>query len=434
MPKIFSFLARNKKMDQHLNAIQASMAVVELSPDGIVLNANDRFCQVMGYSIHDLRGAHHKIFCFPEFAHGPEYSDFWARLRSGEGVNGKLLRRRNGGERIWLEANYIPVRGADGAVCSVIKIASDITKRVEAAAHSRSMLSAINRSMAVIEFTLDGRIIEVNDNFLAATGYRREELIGKHHSLFCTESYRKGQEYKALWAGLARGEYRDGLFQRVRKDGQPIWLEATYNPIIDEAGDISRVVKFATDVSDKVNDLVIAEKAAYQIALDAESSAREGQSVVSASTQQMHNVARQARESVESVRRLDVEINQVVDVLELIQRIAQQTNLLSLNAAIEAARAGKHGAGFSVVAGEVRTLAASTSKAAESITASIGEIRDESRRVSEAIESTLETAERGARMITEAGSTIQKITQGVGQVGVLVRKISASLVRKESSF
>ena len=115
---------------------------------------------------------------------------------------------------------------------------------------ARAKLAALNQSQAIVEFKLDGTIVEANQNFLNAIGYRLDEIKGKHHSLFVDAATRASAEYHDFWASLARGEYKSAEFKRVGKGGREIWIQATYNPVLDRAGKPFKVVKFATDVTE----------------------------------------------------------------------------------------------------------------------------------------------------------------------------------------
>ena len=190
-----------------LAAISHSMAMIEFSPDGVVLDANEHFCKAMGYSLEEIRGQHHRIFCEEAYTKGEEYRQLWRDLARGEPRSGTFLRVNRKHQDIWLEASYMPVFGSQGVVTSIIKVASDITARVVHEHEADCLLNAIGRSMAVIEFTPEGRVIKANDNFLHTMHYRLDEVVGQHHSLFCHKSESESAEYKAFWASLNRGEY-----------------------------------------------------------------------------------------------------------------------------------------------------------------------------------------------------------------------------------
>src|ERR1700712_4016018 len=203
-----------------LAAISRSMAMIEFTPDGIILEANENFCHAMGYQPGELVGKHHRIFCEKAFCDSDAYRKLWRDLGRGEALCGTFMRLDKTGREIWLEASYMPVFDADGKVQSVIKVASDITERSQKDHQNQSMIDAISRSMAMIEFGPDGRIITANENFLKTMHYSLNEVIGQHHSIFCTRAEVESPAYKAFWASLNRGEYHSHRFERVNKLGQ----------------------------------------------------------------------------------------------------------------------------------------------------------------------------------------------------------------------
>ena len=417
---------------QTFDSINRSMAIIEFRLDGCILSANQRFCQALGYAPTELDGAHHRQLCPAEFVASDAYLQFWQRLNSGEPCSGQFRRLRKDGSTLWLEASYIPVKNSAGRVVKVIQLASDISRRVEEARDSQSLIAALDRSMAVIEFTPDGTVLAANDNFLDAMGYRLDELRGRHHRQLCTAEYRASTDYRQFWDRLRRGIHFSGQCERVAKSGRTVWLEATYNPVLDEQGRVQRVIKFASDISPRVERQQAEQhsaRIAYEIAVATESLSREGQAVVRRSIEEMQALSHQVQGSAEQVARLDAQIRQITAIVNSIQDIAQQTNLLSLNAAIEAARAGASGLGFAVVAGEVRQLAASTAQATTSITGLIAAIRRETNGVIDGMSASLSQAERSASLVDRAGASIQQIHDGAERVVEVVQQFSACVER-----
>jgi methyl-accepting chemotaxis protein len=237
------------QMARKLSAIDGSMAVIQFTPDGHIIDANSNFLAAVGYSRQQVRGQHHSMFCDPVYAQSNEYRAFWSRLGRGEAFSGQFSRRGKDGKEIWIEASYMPVVDDRGRVERVVKIATDITAKKLVDADREGQLAAIGRAQAVIEFTPDGRILGANENFLAAVGYAQDEVKGNHHAMFCRPEYRQSQEYKSFWEKLGRGEYLAGEFLRVGKGGRELWLSATYNPIFDASGKLYKVVKYATDIT-----------------------------------------------------------------------------------------------------------------------------------------------------------------------------------------
>ena len=235
-----------------LNAIRKNIAWIEFTPEGEILDANTAFLNVVGYQLEEVRGRRHSLFCAPELVNSNEYRRFWQRLASGESFSDRFDRIAKDGKQVWLEASYIPVIGANGRVSKVVKLAFDITREVQAEQQHQSLLNAINRSMAVIEFTRDGEIVTANDNFLRTMGYRLDEIKGKHHRMFCSPEVASSRQYEQAWQRLNRGEFLSDIFQRITRSGQIIWLRATYNPLYDASGRLYGFVKFASDITAQI--------------------------------------------------------------------------------------------------------------------------------------------------------------------------------------
>ena len=238
---------------QHVfEALKSTMAVIEFTSDGTVINANPNFCTAVGYPAEEVLGGSHRMFCDPDYTASPEYGQFWARLRQGESFSGRFKRLRKGGQPLWLEATYFPVSDASGRVTRVIKIAADVTAQVNDAEHDKGLVQSLDRSMAVIEFDLTGKVLTANENFLKTMGYGKDEIRGRHHSEFCQREYAASPAYRQLWERLNAGKFFAGQCERVKKDGSVVWLEATYNPVPDASGKPYRVIKFAADITARV--------------------------------------------------------------------------------------------------------------------------------------------------------------------------------------
>ena len=230
-----------------LGVLSKSFAIIEFKPDGTITAASDTFCQTVGYTIEEIRGKHHSMFVEPAYAASTEYKNFWARLGRGEFNSGEYSRFGKDGREIWLQASYTPVKARNGQVVKVVKLALDITAAKYKSSEDAGKLQAISRSQAVIEFDLQGKIIDANDNFLATVNYSREEVIGRQHSMFVDEIYAASPEYQAFWQKLRNGEFFSEEFMRKGKGGSEVWLQATYNPIFNPSGNVTKVVKFAAD-------------------------------------------------------------------------------------------------------------------------------------------------------------------------------------------
>jgi len=236
--------------EAQVNAISTSMAVVEFDLDGTVLTANPNFLTVLGYTLPEIQGKHHSMFVDEQYKSSQEYRDFWAKLNRGDFESGEYQRVAKGGREVWIQASYNPVRDRTGRVAKVIKFASDITAQSLAMANFAGQVEAIGKSNAVIEFTPDGTILTANDNFLSVMGYSLDEVRGKHHAMFVEEAYGKSSEYREFWAKLNRGEFHSDEFMRIGKGGKVCYIKATYNPIRDRGGKITKVVKYATDTTE----------------------------------------------------------------------------------------------------------------------------------------------------------------------------------------
>ena len=413
-----------------LAALDRSMALIEFQPDGTILNANSNFLSLMGYTLAEVRGQHHRLFCEPGQSSSREYSEFWRRLASGEFVSERFLRRDKQGREIWLEGSYNPVLSASGRVEKVVKIAADISAQVRMEQEQNSLINAINRSMAMIEFNLQGEVLTANDNFLSTMGYRLEDIRGKHHRLFCNREEADSAGYKNFWAQLNRGEYVSGRFQRVGRNGQPIWLRATYNPVFDSNGKLYKVVKFATDVTEQVQHQEAESRAAriaYDTALQTDATAQQGAQVVQHTVEVMQGIAGELNRAAEGISAVSEQSEMISSIVQTIRGIAEQTNLLALNAAIEAARAGEQGRGFAVVADEVRSLAGRTSQATVEIVEVVRRNHELAQGAVNSMDASKDKAEQGVRLANEAGAVILEIQEGARRVVDAISQFTATL-------
>ncbi|MHC9064168.1 methyl-accepting chemotaxis protein [Nitrospira sp. CMX1] len=231
------------------DAIGKSQAVIEFQLDGTVLTANENFLQTLGYRLDEITGRHHRMFCSPAYAQSAEYQAFWAKLNRGEFDAGVYPRLRKDGQDIWIQATYNPILDRNGKVYKVVKYAMDITEQQRKAVEFEGTIKAAARAQAVVEFRPDGTVITANENFLQTLGYRLDEITGRHHRMFCSPAYAQSAEYQVLWTKLNRGEFDMAVYPRLRKDGQDVWLQASYNPILDAHGKVYKVVKYATDIT-----------------------------------------------------------------------------------------------------------------------------------------------------------------------------------------
>lgn len=401
-----------------LDAINRSMAVIEFDLDAVVLSANDNFLKTMGYRAEQAIGQPHRLFCTPEFGRSAQYSELWSRLKRGEFQSGTFERINSKGESVWLEASYNPIKDAAGRVVKVVKYAMDVTAKVQQESEANARLEAIDRAMAVIEFNLDGSIITANKNFLTRMGYTLAELKGKHHRLFCTAELVNSSAYQDFWRRLNQGEFFQGQFERVDKRGQTVWLEANYNPVYDASGRLCKVVKFASDVTARVEQHeqdARSASAAYHISVETRKVAEQGTQVIQQAASEMRDIAEDIAASSTLIAHLGERSEQITAIVNTIRGIADQTNLLALNAAIEAARAGEQGRGFAVVADEVRQLAARTSGSTAEISNMIGLIQSETRQAIKSMDGTRDRAAQGVELADQAGTVILQIRDGASE-------------------
>jgi methyl-accepting chemotaxis protein len=235
-----------KSVYQALNRVQA---IVEFDLEGAELSANENFLRVMGYELGEIIGKHHRMFCDPALVESESYAQFWRGLARGDFHSSEYKRFAKDGTEVWLQASYNPVLNAKGEPVRVVKFATDITQQKLERAETHGKLKAIDRVQAVIEFNLDGTVVTANENFLKVFHYTLDDVVGKHHRIFCEPGFAESLEYSEFWRKLARGEYHAGEFKRVGRDGSEIWLQASYNPILDADGRPRKIVKFASDIT-----------------------------------------------------------------------------------------------------------------------------------------------------------------------------------------
>ncbi len=242
---------RTRRMDLEwqVSAIRKSYAVITFDMSGIILDANQTFLDAVGYELEDIQGRHHRMFVEPSYAHGAEYAAFWRDLARGHHRAGQFRRIGRGGREIWLQATYNPVSGPDGRPAKVVKYATVVTEETLRQAEHQGQIAALHKALCVVSFDIDGTVIDANDVFLDATGYRLSEVRGRHHGIFMPQDDAGSAEHTEFWASLSRGEHKSAEFKRLTRDGREIWLQATYNPILDHSGRPFRVIKYATDIT-----------------------------------------------------------------------------------------------------------------------------------------------------------------------------------------
>ncbi|WP_273426255.1 PAS domain-containing methyl-accepting chemotaxis protein [Marinobacter sp.] len=407
--------------EHYIQAIKNCNAVIEFTPDGTIADVNQNFLDVVGYTKEEVVGRHHAIFCDSDYVKGSEYRSFWESLRRGDPQSGEFARFTKAGDKVWLQANYFPVMQAS-TVVRIVKFASDITESTNKRMADAAVFDALNRSLAVIEFSPEGNILSANENFLAATGYALRDIKGQHHRMFCYEDFYR--DNPKFWEELAKGNFRSGQFQRRHHNGDEIWLEATYNPVFDTAGKVIKVIKFASDITAKVRQtesLRAITEAVTQAADNTIAKAESGTETLQAAVEAANQCSSAVTTCAALAEQLMAQSKSITDIVGTISGIAEQTNLLALNAAIEAARAGEHGRGFAVVADEVRQLAARAQQSTVEISNLVGTNHDLTGQMTNQMDQVQQHAESGAGQVEQASSAFHDVRDGAVSLSEIIR-------------
>jgi len=419
-------------LNQVKESLESEMLCLTLDAEGRVEWANANFLQELAYqsgqllgrAIEDLEPAHVRRDEFQQ--------RFKNALVRGGHFAGTVRLMRGNGQEAWLRSILQPVRSSDGRIKHFSIYSSDLTRTIEASREHENLMNALVRSTAVIEFDLGGHVLSANDRFLGGMGYSLAQIQGKHHRIFCEPEEYNSTEYQDFWKRLNAGEFVAARFKRVDSHGRVVWLEATYNPVLDANDRLYKVVKFATVITDQVNqEQAVADAAniAYSTSLQTDNSAQRGTTVVTQAVDVMRDLARHMQQAGDGIEALNAQSQVIGTIVKTISGIAEQTNLLALNAAIEAARAGEQGRGFAVVADEVRQLASRTSKATEEIVGVVRQNQDMARDAVALMTDGRLQAEQGLALAAEAGTVIVEIQDGaqkvVSAVGQFANQLSS---------
>jgi len=413
-----------------LSSINISMAIITFNTDGFILEANEKFLRLMGYSLDEILGKHHSIFCDEKYRTSLQYKSFWDTLKKGNNIVDTFSRITKNKSTVWLEASYNPIFDLKGNVIKITKFASDITDSTLEKFDSKGKIDAINLSMATIEFNTDGVILNANKNFLDLTGYTLSEIQGKNHRIFCDKAYTDSDEYKNFWKNLKEGKYFKDQFKRKDKKGFDIWLEATYNPIKNESGEVYKIVKFATDSTLRVNKYKEQQDGAslaHSISQSTRKISIESMEAIRATNLEMNNIKDSVVITSQHLNSLSEHSNKVNYILSTINKIASQTNLLALNAAIEAARAGEHGKGFAVVASEVRNLSNEIKLSISEISLIIENITLETKYSLNNINIVKSKNELGLSLSLEVENLITDIKDGADEIVDAIENLSKNI-------
>jgi methyl-accepting chemotaxis protein len=412
-------LAARNAAEQDLQAVNSALnrvqALIEFKLDGTILHANDNFLATLGYSLDDVVGRHHSMFCDAGHARSAEYDLFWAKLRRGEFERSQYRRIGKGGRDIWIDASYTPILDDAGNPYKVIKFATDITAHKLRANEHAGLVSAIEKSQAVVEFDMAGLLLNANDNFLAVMGYQLDDVKGEHHRVFCDDDYAASQAYRKFWQKLNRGEFDSGRYKRIGADGRPVWIQATYNPVFDLDGKPYKVVKFATDISEQV---------ALEIAVEQKNEADRRKVALL-----LEQVERAARGDLTGT--IDMQGSEPLDLLGagvgkmladlrgVIGHVVSEVSRLSTSAGAIAERSN-------VVAGGTQALGATVEQmnaSVDGLTASISTIARGAEEANTLAQSTKEAAETGAKAVARSIEAMTLINQSSEDISEIVKVI-----------
>ncbi|WP_018983874.1 methyl-accepting chemotaxis protein [Salinimonas chungwhensis] len=418
----------SEELHQHKSfytAVSRAVPLIRFAPDSRVTEVNDMFAQIMGYTPAELLGEMHKSLCPASFAGSSQYQQLWRDLKEGKTVGGTFSRVHKSGKIVWLESTYFPIVNTAGVTESVVKIAYDVTEKHEQWQKLTALTDALNRSTAIIEFETDGTIKDANENFLRTVGYSKSQIVTKHHRMFCDDSFYDNNP--DFWHRLSRGEVKSGLYRRFGANGREIWLEATYNPVLNSEGKVVSVMKFATDVTtaeQKKERIIRTTEVALSTSEETAQIVIDGKQSLAEAVNGFTETLKEVDETNILMVSLNEQSARIENIVSTIQAIAEQTNLLALNAAIEAARAGEMGRGFAVVADEVRHLAKRTNESTIEIESVVNENKRLSAEATERMQMVKQHVDKNSDYIVGVEQTMQEIEKGAINVTETISRLS----------
>nr|WP_313738689.1 PAS domain-containing methyl-accepting chemotaxis protein [Pseudomonas sp.] len=415
---------------QLLSLMDQAGIVVRLDADNRVIECNAAFTQALGYADAQVLGQKLSQLVPGYVSKLPCFHAYAKAVAAGVPVRDDYRFLRANGSLAWLRLTWHPVRDAQGALQQIVGYGCDVSAEVSLARENQALLDALLRSTATIQFNLNGTVLGANEQFLAAMGYSLGQVVGEHHRMFCEPEYAASPAYAEFWRTLNAGQYVNGRFKRLDSRGREVWLEASYNPVNDAEGNLVRVVKFASVVTDQVqreSEVRRAAQMALEVSNSTDVSASEGASVVDQAVSTMQSVSQQMQSAAVTIEALGKQSVVISSIVQTIGGIASQTNLLALNAAIEAARAGDQGRGFAVVADEVRQLAARTSKATEEIVGVVAQNQTLASQAIVEIENSQSSAALGLSFASQAGTSISDIKEGARRVVQAISQVNQDL-------
>ncbi|WP_373986837.1 methyl-accepting chemotaxis protein [Duganella sp. BuS-21] len=406
--------------DVELQAIHAALnrvqAVIEFDMEGKILHANDNFLRVLGYSLAEVQGRHHSMFCHPEYAASPAYKQFWTGLAAGEFEHGEFKRLAKDGREIWINASYNPVMDSNGRPYKVIKFATDITDNRLRSAEYEGKVSAIDKAQAVIEFDMQGHVLNANDNFLNVMGYYLDDIKGEHHRMFVDPDFAASAEYKRFWQKLNRGEFDSGRYKRLGNNKKSIWIQATYNPILDLNGKPYKIVKYASDITSQVE---LEESVAAKSKSDGEKISRLLDSVARAANGDL--TSKIVVDGDEPLDQLAEGISKMIaDLRKVIGDVVMSANGLADASTTIAERSNGVAVGTQALGATVEEMNASI----DGLTSSINTIANNTSDADSMAKSTQHEAEVGAKAVAKSIEAMDLINRSSEDIGEIVKVIS----------